>query len=270
MLPDRPYDLEKLRSLDADVQFRASRVESKRLPIDSLHAHMTLKSGVLKIQPLEVGLAGGQVHGDVTLDARRDVIVAVADLRASAVELPRLFPRIKATSVGRIGGEAALEGRGNSVAQMLATADGEVTAVMGAGQVSNLLLELAGLDIAESLKFLIGKDRSVRLRCAYADFGVDEGVARTRSLAFDTTDTVILGKGSISLRERRARSRASTPTQGPEPRQPACAARSARHLQGPETEPPARTARRTCRGGGGALRHRPACSPARPDRDWSG
>lgn len=82
---------------------------------------------------------------------------------------------------------------------MLATADGEVAAVMGVGQVSNLLLELAGPDIAESLRFLIGRDRSVRLRCAYADFGVDEGVARTRSLAFDTTDTVILGKGSVSL-----------------------------------------------------------------------
>jgi hypothetical protein len=84
---------------------------------------------------------------------------------------------------------------------MLATADGEVAGVMGAGQFSNLLLELAGLDIAESLRSLIGRDRSVRLRCAYADFGVDEGVARTRSLAFDTTDTVILGKGSVSLRD---------------------------------------------------------------------
>ena len=37
--------------------------------------------------------------------------------------------------------------------------------------------------------------------CAYGDFGVEEGVARTRSLAFDTTDTVILGEGSISLRD---------------------------------------------------------------------
>jgi len=183
------------------VQFRASKVESKRFPIDSLHAHVSLKSGVLKIQPLELGLAGGKVHGDVTLDARRDVVVAVADLRASGVELPRLFPRIKSTSVGLIGSAATLEGRGNSVAQMLATADGEAAAVMGAGKVSNLLLELAGLDIAESLKFLLGKDRSVRLRCAYADFGVDEGVARTCSLAFDATDTLILGEGSISLRD---------------------------------------------------------------------
>jgi len=201
LLPDRPYDLEKLRVLDAEVQFRAVKVQSTTFPVDSLHAHVVLRSGVLKVRPVEIGLAGGQVSGDVTLDARRDVIGAAADLRASGVELTRLFPRIKATSVGLIGGAATLEGRGNSVAQMLATADGEVAAVMGAGQVSNLLLELAGLDIAESLKFLIGRDRSVRLRCAYADFGVDEGIARTRSLTFDTTDTVILGKGSISLRD---------------------------------------------------------------------
>jgi len=155
---------------------------------------------VLRVRPLDVGLAGGRVHGDITLDARRDLIAAVADLRASGVELPQLFPRLKATSVGLIGGEATIEGRGNSVAQMLATADGEVATVMGTGRVSNLLLELAGLDIAESLKYLLGKDRSVRLRCAYADFEVDDGVARTRSIVFDTTDTVILGKGSMSLR----------------------------------------------------------------------
>jgi len=200
VLPDRPYNLEKLRSLDANVQLRASDVESQKLPIDSLHAHLTLDSGVLRVRPLDVGLAGGNVHGDITLDARRHLIAAVANLRVSGVELPQMFPRLKATSVGVIGGEATIEGRGNSVAQMLATADGEVATMMGAGLVSNLLLELAGLDVAESLKFLLGKDRSVRLRCAYADFEVDDGVARTRSMAFDTTDTVILGKGSLSLR----------------------------------------------------------------------
>lgn len=203
VLPDRQYNLEKLRSLDADVQLRASDVESEKLPIDSLHAHLTLDSGVLQVRPLDVGLAGGTVHGDITLDARRDLIAAVANLRASGVELPKLFPRLKATSVGVIGGEATIEGRGNSVAQMLATADGTVATVMGTGQVSNLLLEFAGLDIAESLKFLLGKDRSVRLRCAYADFKVDDGIARTRSIVFDTTDTVILGKGSMSLRDEK-------------------------------------------------------------------
>ncbi len=64
---------------------------------------------------------------------------------------------------------------------------------------SNLLLEVAGLDIAESLKFLIGKDREVRLRCAYADFDINDGVATARAVAFDTTDTALLVRGGFSF-----------------------------------------------------------------------
>ena len=69
--------------------------------------------------------------------------------------------------LGRIAGQARLEGRGNSVAKMLATADGEVGAVMGSGEMSNLVLELAGLDVAESLILTLSKDKTVPVRCAY-------------------------------------------------------------------------------------------------------
>jgi uncharacterized protein involved in outer membrane biogenesis len=201
LLPDRPYDLAKLQSIDASVQLRATDVESPKLPVESLHAHLVLDAGLVHVRSIDVGLAGGRVRGSITLDARRSPIEARADLSASGVELPRLFPRLDARSVGRVGGAARIEGRGNSVAQMLATADGEVAAMMGTGQFSNLVLELAGLDIAESMKFLLGRDREVPLRCAYVDFALEDGVARTRAMAFDTTDTVILGDGSLSLRD---------------------------------------------------------------------
>jgi uncharacterized protein involved in outer membrane biogenesis len=202
-LPSRPYDLTVLRSADADARFVATDVRSRRLPIDSLDAELELRGGVASVRLVELGVANGDVRGSVVLDARRDPIAMTADLRASGVELPRLLPRIRDTSVGRIGGTARIEGRGNSIAQMLATADGEVSTVMGSGKVSNLVLEVAGLDVAESLKFLIGPDRAIGLRCAYADFRLTDGVARSRSLAFDTTDTVILGKGSIDLDHER-------------------------------------------------------------------
>ena len=47
---------------------------------------------------------------------------------------------------------------------------------MGNSQISNLLMELAGLDIAEALKFLVTKDRKVPIRCAFGDFAVNKGV----------------------------------------------------------------------------------------------
>jgi uncharacterized protein involved in outer membrane biogenesis len=96
-----------------------------------------------------------------------------------------------------------VHGNGNSIAAMFAGADGEMQAIMGPGEVSNLLLELAGLDVAEALKFLLGKDHKVAIRCAYADFKVAKGVAGADALAIDTTDTALLGKGSIDLGQER-------------------------------------------------------------------
>ncbi len=203
LLPDKPYNLKKLRSLDADVELHASRVSARKLPIEGMSARLRLEDGLLRIDPLDVAVAGGRMTGTIQLDARRNPIATRTDLRLRDLEVPKLMPRISPTGFGRIAGEARLTGRGNSVAAMLATADGEVGAVMGAGRMSNLTLELAGLDVAESLLLLLDKDKTVPVRCAYTDLAVADGVATTRSLALDTTDTVIVGSGKIDLGDER-------------------------------------------------------------------
>ena len=40
---------------------------------------------------------------------------------------------------------------------MLGSSDGDIAIGMGRGQISNLLMELAGIDIAEALKFIVGR-----------------------------------------------------------------------------------------------------------------
>lgn len=83
---------------------------------------------------------------------------------------------------------------------MLGSADGSIGVGMGRGHVGNLIMELAGLDIAESLKYLLTKDRQIPVRCIFGDFGVQDGLMQSRALAFDSTDTIIVGEGNISLK----------------------------------------------------------------------
>ena len=203
VLPDRPYDLEKLRNMDADVKLRARHVIAPSLPVEAMTAHLFVDGAVLRLDPLDFQVAGGQVKSTIRLDARKDVIASSAKIRASNMHLPRLFPGAKLTedSAGLVGGTLELAGNGNSVARMLATSDGRVGVMMGRGKISNLLMEYAGLDIAESLKFLLGKDKLIPVRCAFGDFSVSNGLMTSRALAFDTTDTVILGDGNINLRD---------------------------------------------------------------------
>ena len=203
VLPDTPFQLEKIRRMDADVKLKAKHVETRRLPVDAMNAHLFVDDGVLRLDPLDFSAAAGNIRSRIRMDARAATIAGNAKVRAEGLSLPKLFPGWKITedSVGRIGGSLDLSGRGNSVAALLATSNGDVSARMGQGKISNLLMEEAGIDIQETVKFLLGKDRTIPIRCAFGDFDVSNGTMTSRALAFDTTDTVILGDGHVSLRD---------------------------------------------------------------------
>ena len=203
LLPDTPYALGKLRAMDADVRLKAQRINAPSLPLDDMDAHLTLDAGLLRLNPLNFGVAGGDIRSNIRMDAREKTIRTRADITAKGLNLGELFPDAKLTddAIGRIGGQVAITGTGNSIARMLGSADGDISLGMGRGQISNLLMELAGIDIYESLKFLIGKDHKVPIRCAFGDFGVKDGLMTSRALAFDTTDTIIIGEGTVNLRD---------------------------------------------------------------------
>lgn len=203
VLPQTPYNLSKLRAMDADVRWKAHRINAPSLPIDDMDAHLLLDAGLLRLEPLNFGVADGDIRSTIRMDAREQIIRTRANIAVRKLNLGKLFPNVKLTqdAIGRIGGDIAITGSGNSIAQILGSANGDISLGMGKGEISNLLMELAGLDIAESLKFLVTQDKTVPVRCAFGDFAVKDGVMSTRALAFDSTDTIIVGKGQISLKQ---------------------------------------------------------------------
>jgi hypothetical protein len=203
LLPDRPYELDKLRAMDANVRYKAHRINAPKWPLDDMDTHLLLENGLLRLDPINFGVAGGEIRAVMRMDARENPIRTRANVTASGLNLRELMPDVKLAqdAIGRIGGQVALTGTGNSIALMLGSSSGDVAVGMGRGQISNLLMELAGIDIAEALKFLVSGDREIPIRCAFGDFAVNNGVMTTRSMAFDTTDTIILGEGDISLRD---------------------------------------------------------------------
>ncbi len=203
VLPDTPYNLTKLRAMDANVRWKAQRINAPSLPIDDMDAHLILDAGLLRLEPLNFGVADGDIRSTIRMDARENIIRTRANIAVRKLNLGKLFPNVELTkdAIGRIGGDIAITGTGNSIAQILGSSDGDIALGMGQGRISNLLMELAGLDIAEALKFLVTKDKTIPIRCAFGDFAVKDGVMQTRTLAFDSTDTLVVGKGSISLKE---------------------------------------------------------------------
>ncbi|HEY8856241.1 MAG TPA: AsmA family protein, partial [Rugosibacter sp.] len=202
VLPDMPFKTDRWDSVDAEVTLKAKTIRHAReLPLEDLVTHLSLRDSVLILDPLNFGLAGGQLNAVISMDGRKDPIQAHARVQAKKILLPKLFPTadLAKTSIGQINGDFDLTGQGNSVGHMLASSSGKVELVVAGGKISKLMMEKVGLHLWEILELKIAGDRLVNLRCAVANFGVKAGVMSTDALIFDTEITTIIGTGSIDL-----------------------------------------------------------------------
>lgn len=206
VLPELPFKTDRWGSVDAEVSLKASTIRrAKELPLENLVTHLSLRDSVLKLDPLDFGIAGGHLNAVISLDGQKDPIQAHARVRARKILIAKLFPTVdlNKSSIGQINGEFDLKGQGNSVGRMLASSDGKLGLVVADGEISKLMLETIGLHIWEILELRMTGDKRVKLRCAVADFDVKGGVMRTGALVFDTEVTTIIGTGSIDLARER-------------------------------------------------------------------
>jgi AsmA family protein len=202
VLPTTPLDLARLKAMNSEVTYSAAHVKNAgKMPLDRMAMQVRLKNGVLQLDDVNLGIAGGTVAGKLRIDSHSNPAVAEVHLNGRSLELSKMFRDINLTktSFGRIHTDIDLKGRGNSVAQMLGGATGNVAMLMGKGQISNLLLEIAGLDGAEIIRFLLRGDANVPVRCAATAFDVTKGLMTSRALVLDTTDTVVYGEGTVNL-----------------------------------------------------------------------
>jgi AsmA family protein len=201
MLPTEPFSLEKLRAADADVLFKGAKIITEKMPLENMTTHLIVKDGILRLAPLNFGVAGGNLVTQVEMDGRQSQIVTHADITATGLQLERLFPdaKLNAASSGTLGGRAKLKGTGTSMATMLGTADGDAALIIDGGTVSELLLRMSNLDIANSLVLLFGGDKEVPIRCMVANFKATKGVFAVQDLVLDTPKVNITGQGSVNL-----------------------------------------------------------------------
>lgn len=201
LIPNTPVNLETLNAVDVDMRLRGERIQAPGLPIDAMDAHLVLQGGLLRIDPLGFGVAGGRVGGSLVLDGREATPRVEADIELSSLGLAEFFQGMDMADEmgGTIGGRVKLAGQGHTLRELLATSDGEVGVVMGGGKVSGLVIEAIGIDAAEALGMVLTEDQPVAVRCAVADLGVESGHMTSRALVFDTTDTNVTGKAVVNL-----------------------------------------------------------------------
>ena len=206
VLPHDKFDTKNWDVMDADVKFSGKRIEhGSSLPISDLNTHLVLNNGDLRLDPLRFAMAGGTLNATIHLEGDKTPMRGRADIHARKLRLRQLFTGVEAmqSSLGQLNGDASLSGRGNSVADLLATSNGDLKLLMNDGLISRNLMEIVGLNVGN---YVVGKlfgDDEVRINCAAADLDVRNGLASTRLFVFDTENAVINISGNANFATER-------------------------------------------------------------------
>nr|WP_316639571.1 AsmA family protein [uncultured Roseateles sp.] len=212
VLPDRRFDLPALRAMDADIAVNIDRVMLGAAFADAiapLKGRLLLSDGVLRLQDLDARTAKGRINGSLSLDGRADIAQWQARLQWSGLTLEQWIRQPRSASgsppfvTGRLGGQLELGGTGRSSAEMLASASGNALLYWTEGSLSHLIIEEAGLDLAQALGVLLRGDRTLPVTCGAADLRLSQGQVVPQVMLVDTSDSTIWVDGSLSLATER-------------------------------------------------------------------
>lgn len=217
VLPDAPLNIRQVRDVDAKLRFKGRRVIAPNIPLSDVELELTMKDGLLTLSPLSMGVAGGRTLATIAINARENPVRTDYDILLRGYELERFLESagVKDAGKGKIHGRIKLVGFGDSIRESLGSADGDISLTMKGGELSNLAIELVGIDIAEAIGFWAGGDRNVAIRCLVGDLAVKDGLVTPRLFLLDTTDSAVEVKGGASLREEQLGLRIETHPKDP-------------------------------------------------------
>jgi uncharacterized protein involved in outer membrane biogenesis len=203
LLPDARLQVDRVRAMNADVHFAATSIEAGPVPMKQVLLHIVLQDGVLELDPLEFQMPQGKLHGTVHIDARASVPQTHLDLRISDIELAQLkgkAPDATAPLSGDLEARLVATGKGDSVHDFAAGANGRVTVILPHGEMREAFAELAGIDVVRGLGLILtGAKQRSDIRCGVAEFGLQDGTMHVQNVTFDTTNVLITGLGEIRL-----------------------------------------------------------------------
>lgn len=200
VLPRRPFDLPAWRRMDARVQVAIEEVDlggGAWVPLRNVQGELLLTDGVLRLQDLKGGLAGGRLSGSSALDGRGDAALWSARLQLRGVEATEAA-RDGVGPQGELAADLRLGGRGASTAQILGSLQGSLDLRMRDGLLAHPGSERLGQRLANALGV---ETRDAPLRCARVDLALQQGRVVPRTAVLGYGGNRVRVEGYVDLRD---------------------------------------------------------------------
>ena len=236
VFPGKPLDFATYNRMNAKINIDIDFVDlgkAFREPLTPFRANLELNKNKLSLAKLYAKTANGIIAGDIFIDAHEQKIVnpqvqkgedklkpdwginivvkdidlkqwiAISESRKQKAKEENKSETTEAYVTGSLNGRAKLNGKGNSTAELLRSLNGQVSMFVKNGEISHLVIEAIGLDIAQAVGLLIKGDNNLKMQCAVLDFKADKGILKPNIALVDTSVTTAFIDGNVDVGEEK-------------------------------------------------------------------
>ncbi len=200
-IPPIRLPTEPLGRLGLELDIEAPSITNFPVALSSFSGHASIDDRRLSIKPFEIDFSKGTIKGETALNGRQAEPSADIHIDLDEIDIHPFFTdtRFADEIAGTLNGRLDLLGTGETLDQVLATANGEAWISIDNGTFSALIIEGVGIDVVEALSLYLGDDIAVPINCGRLDLVVENGLVQITRMIIDTQDSVLVGGGTIDL-----------------------------------------------------------------------
>jgi uncharacterized protein involved in outer membrane biogenesis len=201
VLPDTPINLPKLNAANVKLRYKGEHILGREVPLDNIVADVDITDGRISAKPISFAVGTGQIVIATDLDpVNEHAFKTKTDVQFKRLDVAKLLASTGAVEgAGTMSGSLNLVSTGNSFSTLMANGDGGFRVGMGGGNLSALLVDLAGLEFGNALLSALGIPNRANIQCFAIDMGLTHGVLNTKTFLLDTSEARVVGTGTISL-----------------------------------------------------------------------
>lgn len=218
VIPEDPLPTDGLKAVDADLKLNVATLRLQdKLALQDLDLTLKLAGGRLQMAPLTTRLAGGSLQANVDLDGAKKTPSLAATVKGSGIDYGQLLKDMKIEDgvQGTLDLNVDLRGAGASPRAIAAGLNGKTEIVSGEGVISNKLLKVVGVGLSNILGPLMGGDENAKLNCIVNRFNIENGLATSVAMIFDSEAFTVTGGGTIDLKTEKLKLQMDTATREP-------------------------------------------------------
>ncbi len=204
-----PLPIDVLTKFDGTATIKIKQLLLPNLALNNISSEIVMKNDTLVVRPINATVGGGSLNGDLNIDILGKDAIVNTQFKASGVKLESMFNDLGMKNVmeGDFDVDILINGHGASVANIMGNLEGYISIIMGDGQILNQYIELLGTDLSASVYRLFNpyKEKEIQtdIRCMVGRFDIENGLATSSVLVFDTEHMCVVGGGEIDLRQER-------------------------------------------------------------------